>query len=280
VEKALQTAGATLDALDLIAVTVGPGLVGSLLVGLETAKMLAYITHLPLVGVNHIEGHLLSPFVDEACRSRLDVPYVALVVSGGHTSLFHVTEVGDYTCLGQTLDDAAGEAFDKVAKRLGHPYPGGPLIDRMAERGDPRRFRLPRPMLGRGLDFSFSGLKTAVSTRVDVLEKRPREEWEADLGASVQAAIVDVLVAKCRKALARTGVERLVVCGGVACNRGLRSAVRELGEALGVEVLIPAPSLCTDNGAMIAAAGAMRFERHMGSDLDGFELDVDASLPL
>ncbi|MBN1944077.1 MAG: tRNA (adenosine(37)-N6)-threonylcarbamoyltransferase complex transferase subunit TsaD [Bradymonadales bacterium] len=280
-QKTLEESGVSLSDLDLVAVTRGPGLVGSLLVGLETAKMLAYIHNLPLVGVNHIEGHLLSPFVDPDCAKRLDFPYVALVVSGGHTALIQVHQVGKYTLLGRTLDDAAGEAFDKVAKRLGAPYPGGPYIEQCGQGGDPGRYHLPIPMAGKGLDFSFSGLKTAAALLIGRLEADQSDRgWLSDLCAAVQRAVVESLVSKAMSAVAQVAATRLVVAGGVACNSGLRAAIlRECGQK-GIEVFIPRRDLCTDNGAMTACAGTFAFRRNPESGFTQFSMDVEAAFPL
>lgn len=284
IEKALGDAGVTPEDLDLVAVTVGPGLVGSLLVGLETAKMFAWVHDLPLIGVNHIEGHVLSPLVDAVCGPRVRFPYVALVASGGHTSLFDVREVGRYRCLGRTLDDAAGEAFDKVAKRLGGPYPGGPWIERTASGGDPARFPMPRPLYGKGLDFSFSGLKTAVATCVDRLEREGGEgDWVADVCAATQDAVSSVLVRKALKAARKLGADQIALAGGVACNGPLREHAEAEAAKVKVEVLVPARSLCTDNAAMIACVGGLRWARLGASARAGFGqhgLDVAASLPL
>jgi N6-L-threonylcarbamoyladenine synthase len=280
-QRALEQAGVGLEDLDQVAVTRGPGLVGALMVGVETAKAIGYACDLPVRGVNHLEGHLLSPFVDADCHAAVGFPYVALVVSGGHTALYHAAGVGRYELLGRTLDDAAGEAFDKVAKRLGAGYPGGPWIERTASGGDPRRYPLPSPMLGRGLDFSFSGLKTAAMALIEELERTagPGGPWIPDVCAAVQAAVVRVLVQKALQAARRTGAPRLVVAGGVACNGALREAAREGAERAGLTLIVPSRHLCTDNGAMIACVGALREEvdprpRHFAE----FELDVKASL--
>ena len=285
IDDALAQAGVSLSAIDQIAVTVGPGLVGALMVGLETAKGLAYVHNIPLIGVNHLEGHVLSPWVDDDCSEGLGFPYLATIVSGGHTSLVLARGPGDYRTLGRTRDDAAGEAFDKVAKRLGEGYPGGPFIDRAAGAGDPNRFPLPSPMLGRGLDFSFSGLKTAAATLIGRLEEeaegggQSRADWLPHVCASVQQAVVRVLVSKSIKAIRRTRVRRWVVAGGVACNSALRSQAATAADRNGVQLFIPEGSLCTDNAAMIAAAGALR-ERPRGSVRDALGLDVSANLAL
>src|SRR5688572_21870734 len=245
-----------------VAYTEGPGLAGALLVGASAAHGLAYALGVPAIGLHHLEGHLLSPLLAEPAP---EFPFVALLVSGGHTQLMRVGGVGDYTLLGETLDDAAGEAFDKSAKLLGLGYPGGPEIAKLASRGRAGRFRLPRPMLASAdLDFSFSGLKTAVLTtaRAQPLD----EQGRADLAAEVQAAIVEVLVAKSLAALERSGLTRLVVAGGVGANRLLRETLTARAQARGFRVFYPDLELCTDNGAMIAFAGAKRLERSRSHD--------------
>ena len=255
VERALERAEVSLDEVAGIGVTSGPGLVGSLLVGLCFAKALAYRAGKPLLAVHHIEGHLASARLDP---EPLELPFLGLVVSGGHTALYRVETLGQIELLGQTRDDAAGEAFDKVAKRMGLGYPGGREIDLAAARGDGRAIPLPRPMLREpGLDMSFSGLKTAVALEVARAEERgggslgPQDL--ADLAASFQEAVVDVLVEKAQRALAATGLRRLALVGGLAANRRLRVRMAELGEDLGVDVRYPPTTLCTDNAAMIAA---------------------------
>jgi N6-L-threonylcarbamoyladenine synthase len=246
-----------LSDLCAVAYTRGPGLAGALLVGASTAHGLGYALRVPVLGVHHLEAHLLSPLL---ATPAPEFPFVALLVSGGHTQLMRVGGIGDYTLLGETVDDAAGEAFDKSAKLLGLGYPGGPLISRLAERGTAARYRLPRPMLGSSdLDFSFSGLKTAVL--LAARERALTAQDRADLAAEVEAAIVDVLVAKSVAALERTGLERLVVAGGVGANRVLRARLTTRAEALGCSVYYPDLELCTDNGAMVAHAGALRLAR-------------------
>ena len=250
--RVLAEAGLNLGDLDAIAYTQGPGLAGALLVGAGFANALAAALHIPAIGVHHLEGHLLSPLLAEP---RPDFPFVALLVSGGHTQLMRVDGVGRYALLGETLDDAAGEAFDKTAQLLGLGYPGGPAVSTMAETGNPARFRLPRPMLRSGdLDFSFAGLKTAALT----LAKKEGIAARADIAAGFQAAVVDVLAAKCLAALGHTGMMRLVVSGGVGANRALRARLDEEAARHGFGVFYPALELCTDNGAMIAYAGALR----------------------
>ena len=246
-----------LAAVDVVAYTRGPGLAGALLVGAGVACALGAALDRPVLGVHHLEGHLLSPFLS---ADPPQVPFVALLVSGGHTQLMRVDAVGDYRLLGETIDDAAGEAFDKSAKLLGLGYPGGPALARLAEQGDPASFRLPRPLLRSGdLDFSFAGLKTAVLTQVKKLGDELASH-RADLAASTQAAIVDVLCRKSMTALEQTGLKRLVVAGGVGANRELRRQLDAACKTRGVRVHYPELHLCTDNGAMIALAAAMRLQ--------------------
>ncbi|MEO3713920.1 tRNA (adenosine(37)-N6)-threonylcarbamoyltransferase complex transferase subunit TsaD [Roseateles flavus] len=248
-----------LQDVDVIAYTEGPGLAGALLVGAGVAVSLAAALGKPAVGVHHLEGHLLSPFLS---ADPPEFPFVALLVSGGHTQLMRVDEVGQYEILGETIDDAAGEAFDKSAKLLGLPYPGGPHLSKLAEQGRADAFELPRPLLHSGKpDFSFAGLKTAVLTQVKKLGDAPSEQQRADLAASTQAAIVEVLVKKSLLALRNTGLKRLVVAGGVGANALLRTELNTACVKRGVRVHYPELSLCTDNGAMIAMAAAMRLQR-------------------
>ena len=258
-EEVLAQSGRARGDIDAIAYTQGPGLAGALLVGASIANALAMAWDKPTVGIHHLEGHLLSPLlVDEPPP----FPFVALLVSGGHTQLMRVTDVGVYETLGETLDDAAGEAFDKTAKLLGLGYPGGPEVSRMAEFGTPGAVGLPRPMLHSGdLDFSFSGLKTAVLTHVKKLGTNVCEQDKADLARGFVDAAVDVLVAKSLAALKRTQLKRLVVAGGVGANRQLRDALSAAAQKRGFDVHYPDLSLCTDNGAMIALAGALRLQR-------------------
>ena len=238
--------------IDGIGYTEGPGLAGALLVGASFAHALGLSLGVPALGIHHLEGHLLSPLLS---AHRPDFPFVALLVSGGHTQLMRVDGVGRYALLGDTQDDAAGEAFDKTAQLLGLGYPGGPALSKLAEAGKPGRYRLPRPMLASGLDFSFSGLKTAVLTIV-----KNGNPDHADLARAFVDAIVEVLVAKCVRALETTGLTRLVVAGGVGANRQLRGALNAESGRRGFEVFYPEPELCTDNGAMIAFAAALRLE--------------------
>lgn len=257
--QVLGEAGLSLGDVDCVAYTRGPGLAGALLVGAGVACSLAAALQRPVVGVHHLEGHLLSPFLSADAPT---FPFVALLVSGGHTQLMRVTDVGHYELLGETIDDAAGEAFDKSAKLLGLGYPGGPALARLAEFGNPASFELPRPLLHSGdLDFSFAGLKTAVRTQVLKLGSNVCEQERADLAAAAQQAIVDVLVAKTLKALRQTGLQRLVVAGGVGANALLRSRLNAECAKRQVRVHYPELALCTDNGAMIALAAAMRLQR-------------------
>ena len=283
VDRALADAGVALDDVDGIAVTIGPGLVGSLLVGVSYAKSLAYARRKPIVGVNHIEGHIFSVVFD---NPAVEYPAVALVVSGGHTNLFLIPEPERYVRLGRTRDDAAGEAYDKVAKLLGLGYPGGPVVDRLAERGDPDRaplvFHVPQ-MRDDTLDFSFSGLKTAVLRYVKENAVEPVASGEepsqaiCDLAASFQQAAVRSLRARLRAAVERHAPRSIVLAGGVACNSALRAAVEALGAKARVPVLKPAPILTTDNAAMIAAAGHPKLARGESAGLD---LNADPSLRL
>lgn len=257
----LSDAGLTLQDVGAVAYTAGPGLAGALLVGASVAQSLAWSLSLPAIAIHHLEGHLLSPRLADPCPA---FPFVALLVSGGHTQLMRVDDVGQYTLLGETMDDAAGEAFDKTAKLLGLGYPGGPALARLAEQGDLEAIRLPRPMLHSGnLDFSFSGLKTAVLTRLKSAQAQTvvSETLAADLAAATQAAIVDVLVAKSIAALDHTGLKRLVVAGGVGANQQLRSKLALELKKRKAEAFFPPLELCTDNGAMIAFAAAQRISR-------------------
>src|SRR6185436_8920872 len=254
----LEDSGRRIEDVDLVAYTQGPGLGGALLVGASVATGIGLALGKPVVGIHHLEGHLLSPLLAEP---RPDFPFVALLVSGGHTQLMRVDGVGRYSLLGETQDDAAGEAFDKTAKLLGLGYPGGPALSALAEKGRPGRYRLPRPMIDSGdLDFSFSGLKTAVLT----LTKRDHDA--ADLARAFVDAVVEVLVAKCVHALRRNGLARLVVAGGVGANKQLRAALDAEGAKRGFDVFYPEPELCTDNGAMIAFAAAQRIAHAKESD--------------
>ncbi len=259
----LQEAGLSLHDVSAVAYTAGPGLAGALLVGASVAQSLAWSLSLPAIPIHHLEGHLLSPRLADPCPA---FPFVALLVSGGHTQLMRVDDVGRYTLLGETMDDAAGEAFDKTAKLLGLGYPGGPALARLAEQGNPDAISLPRPMLHSGnLDFSFSGLKTAVLTRLKEAQALEvvSETLAADLAAATQQAIIEVLVAKSIKALDQTGLKRLVVAGGVGANRLLRAKLAHALTKRQAEAFFPPVELCTDNGAMIAFAAAQRIARGM-----------------
>jgi N6-L-threonylcarbamoyladenine synthase len=276
-QTVFEEAGRHLAAVDVVAYTRGPGLAGALLVGAGVACALGAALERPVLGVHHLEGHLLSPFLS---ADAPEFPFVALLVSGGHTQLMRVDGVGRYELLGETIDDAAGEAFDKSAKLMGLPYPGGPWLAKLAEQGDANAFKLPRPLLHSGdLDFSFAGLKTAVLTQArklgDELEAR-----KADLAASTQAAIVEVLLKKSLGAIERTGLERLVVAGGVGANRSLRERLNAACAGRGVRVHYPELHLCTDNGAMIAMAAAMRVQAGIQKPTGRYAFDVRPRWPL
>ncbi len=276
--QVLAQAGATLASVDLVAYTRGPGLAGALLVGAGVAVALASALDLPALGVHHLEGHLLSPFLAE---DPPQFPFVALLVSGGHSQLMDVRGVGDYTLLGETIDDAAGEAFDKTAKLLGLGYPGGPALARLAALGNAQAFALPRPLLHSGnLDFSFAGLKTAVATQLRKLGDDPSERLRADLAASTQAAIVDVLAAKSMRALETRGMRRLVVAGGVGANLRLREKLDAAAARIGAKVHYPPLALCTDNGAMIALAAALRLQYGLADVDRSGAFDVRPRWPL
>ncbi len=276
--QVLAQAGKALPAIDVVAYTRGPGLAGALLVGAGVACALGAALGRPVLGVHHLEGHLLSPFLS---GDPPEFPFVALLVSGGHTQLMRVDGVGRYQLLGETIDDAAGEAFDKSAKLLGLGYPGGPALARLAEFGDPAAYKLPRPLLHSGnLDFSFAGLKTAVLTQARRFEGHPCEQTRADLAASTQAAIVEVLVKKSLKALEATGLKRLVVAGGVGANQRLREQLDGACAQRQVRVHYPELHLCTDNGAMIALAAAMRLQSGVARPRTDYAFDVRPRWPL
>ena len=267
-QAALQEAHLTAKDIDGIAYTSGPGLVGALLVGSTVARSLAYAWNIPAIGVHHMEGHLLAPMLEE---NPPHFPFVALLVSGGHTQLVRVDGVGRYELLGESIDDAAGEAFDKTAKLLGLDYPGGAALARLALKGTPNRFAFPRPMTDRpGLDFSFSGLKTfAANTLHQVVQEEGEltEQSKADIAYAFQEAVVDTLAIKCKRALKQTGLKRLVIAGGVSANKQLRQTLAELMQQLGGDVFYPQPQFCTDNGAMIAYAGFLRLKQGQQQDL-------------
>ena len=278
VREALSRADINMRDLDGVAVTVGPGLVGALLVGLYYAKGISFAHNIPLAAVNHLEGHILSIFLE---KEAPEFPFVALTVSGGHTSLYHVKGYGIYSQMGQTLDDAAGEAFDKVAKILGLGYPGGTIIEKMARDGVGDRIKFPRAYLSNdSLDFSFSGLKTAVAMYVEKWQRHsPGNDTVlmADIAASFQESVVDVLVDKLMKARQKTGAMSVVAAGGVACNNRLRNRLRDEVFGEGVRVYYPRPEYCTDNGAMIALAG---YHRLLHSEISDLSMDVMSRYPI
>ncbi len=253
-KQLLRQAGMDRGDIGGVAYTAGPGLIGALLVGAALGRTLAWALGVPAVAIHHMEGHLLAPMLEDNPPA---FPFVALLVSGGHTQLVEVHDIGRYTLLGDTLDDAAGEAFDKTAKLLELDYPGGPALARLAERGNPARFHFPRPMVNRpGLDFSFSGLKTfALRT---LKEQGHDPQTRADIARAFEDAVVETLVIKCRRALVETGLTRLVVAGGVSANRSLRECLKSITAEEGIDVFFPRPEFCTDNGAMIAYAGYLR----------------------
>ncbi len=273
IKEVLKEANLTPDDLDGVAYTAGPGLVGALLVGCSIGRSLAYGWDLPAVPVHHMEGHLLAPMLEENVP---DFPFVALLVSGGHTMLVRVDGIGKYELLGESVDDAAGEAFDKTAKLLGLDYPGGPALSKMAESGTKGRFKMPRPMTDRpGLDFSFSGLKTAAGTiiRKEIEQQKAQgregmdEQTHADIAYAFQEAVVDTLAIKCRRALQQCELKRLVIAGGVSANSALREKLAQITKKLGGAVFSPRPEFCTDNGAMIAYAGLQRLKAGTDADL-------------
>jgi N6-L-threonylcarbamoyladenine synthase len=264
VRAVLDEAGSKVSDINGVAYTAGPGLVGALLVGASIGRSLAWSWGVPAIGIHHMEGHLLAPMLE---RPAPEFPFIALLVSGGHSMLVQVEGIGAYRILGDTLDDAAGEAFDKTAKLLGLDYPGGPALAKLAEQGDPSRFRFPRPMTDRpGLDFSFSGLKTFALTTCQAHGDDPQAR--ADIARAFQDAVVDTMVIKCRRALQQAGVGRLVVAGGVGANQALRAGLSDLAGTLGAEVFYPRLEFCTDNGAMIAYAGACRLQAGQRQDLE------------
>jgi N6-L-threonylcarbamoyladenine synthase len=279
VDEALKQAEISFADLSAVAVCNGPGLIGSLLIGCSFAKAVCYSRHIPLVAVNHLEGHLLSVFLE---NSSPEFPFLSLIVSGGHTSLHIAEDFGRYIELGRTRDDAAGEAYDKVSKLLGLEYPGGPIIDRLAAKGDPRAIDFPRAYLPESFDFSFSGLKTAVLQflrKENLLEKplSPDSDLLHNIAASFQAAVTDVLVRKTKWAAKKTWIRQVTLSGGVSANSSLRKKMMEMGKEKGVEVFIPSVSLCTDNAAMIAAAGHHHF---LKKDFAGLDLNPTAYLSL
>jgi len=271
IQQVLNDADCTKQDITGVAYTAGPGLVGALLVGTSIGRSLAWAWDIPAVAVHHMEGHLLAPLLEE---NPPTFPFVALLVSGGHTLLVEVNGVGQYTILGETLDDAAGEAFDKTAKLLGLDYPGGPALAKLAKQGNPKRFHFPRPMTKRpGLDFSFSGLKTfAITTlRDNTADNINSQQTRADIARAFEDAVADTFAIKCKRALQQTGLKRLVIAGGVSANHTLRERLSQLAEKEGFETFYPRPAFCTDNGAMIAFAGSLRLatgqkqDKHFGA---------------
>jgi N6-L-threonylcarbamoyladenine synthase len=263
IKAAMQDANTTADDIDAVAFTAGPGLVGALLVGATIGRSLAMAWNKPAVAVHHMEGHLLAPMLEE---TPPEYPFLALLVSGGHTLIVRVDGIGKYQIMGESIDDAAGEAFDKTAKLMGLDYPGGPRLSKLAEQGTPGRFKFPRPMTDRpGLDMSFSGLKTAAATTIAA--EGGDDQTKADIAHAFQQAVVDTLIIKCRRALDETGFNRLVIAGGVSANRSLRAQLGELMGSRGGAVFYPRTEFCTDNGAMIAYAGMQRFKAGQLQDL-------------
>ena len=275
IQEALDEANCTFKDLDLIGVTQGPGLVGALLVGISTAKALAYGLDIPLIGVNHIEGHICANYIE---HKDLEPPFTCLVVSGGHTYLLNVKSYVDYELVGRTRDDAAGEAFDKVARALGLPYPGGPHIDRLAKIGDKDSIPFPRVYLEDGsYDFSFSGLKTAVLNYLNQMKQKGEEIIVEDVAASFQQAVLDVLVDKAFRLVQETSSKKIVIAGGVAANEGLRNMLESRGEEEGIRIYYPSRILCTDNAAMIGSAAYYHYINGERSDLS---LNVEPNLGL
>ncbi|TMO44735.1 tRNA (adenosine(37)-N6)-threonylcarbamoyltransferase complex transferase subunit TsaD [Pseudoalteromonas ruthenica] len=263
IEAAFAEAKCGPEDLDGVAYTAGPGLVGALLVGSSIARSLAYGWQLPTVAVHHMEGHLLAPMLEERVP---EFPFVALLVSGGHTLLVKVSNIGEYQVLGESVDDAAGEAFDKTAKLLGLDYPGGPLLAKLAEQGTPGRFKFPRPMTDRpGLDFSFSGLKTSAANTIR--NEGDDSQTKADIAHAFQTAVIDTLAIKCKRALKQTSIKRLVIAGGVSANTYLREQLAKVMQGMQGEVYYPRPAFCTDNGAMIAYAGMQRLKAGQTGDV-------------
>lgn len=272
IQAVLKEAALIPQDIDGIAFTKGPGLAGALLVGTVVAQSLRFAWNIPAIGVHHMEGHLLAPMLEENPPA---FPFIALLVSGGHSQLIKVTTLGEYELLGESLDDAAGEAFDKTAKLLGLPYPGGPHLATLAQKGYGARFDFPRPLLDKGLNFSFSGLKTAVA---NVIQKTTLDDQtRADIAASFEQAVIDTLVAKSLRALNSAGLKRLVIAGGVGANQHLRETLMQLAQKQGFSVFYPRPIFCTDNGAMIAYAGCQRL---LAGEVEDFNMQVRARWPL
>lgn len=266
VEKALEDAGLSFKDIDAIGVTYGPGLVGALLVGLQYAKGLSYALKLPLIGVNHIEGHISANFIQ---HKELEPPFVCLVVSGGHTALVHMKNHGEFEVMGQTMDDAAGEAYDKVARAIGLGYPGGPKIDKLSKEGNPEAIKFPRANFHKeSLDFSFSGVKSAVLNYLNGMDMKGEAVNRADIAASFQKSVVEVLVDNAMKACKQKAVDKIVIAGGVASNSCLRETLENRGKKENIKVLFPEPILCTDNAAMIGSAAYFEFINGKKSDLN------------
>ena len=275
IEEALQQADVTLKDIDAIAVTYGPGLVGALLVGVSAAKAISFATGIPLVGVHHIEGHISANYIE---NKELEPPFVCLVVSGGHSHLVKVKDYGEYEILGRTRDDAAGEAFDKVARAIGLGYPGGPKIDKVSKEGNPDAIKFPRAKVADSVyDFSFSGLKSAVLNYLNSCEMKGIEICQADVAASFQKAVVDVLVEHSMQAVKECGMKKFAIAGGVASNSSLRSALEKACAERGIEFYHPSPILCTDNAAMIGAAGYYEYRKGVRS---GYDLNAVPNLKL
>ncbi|RJQ52525.1 MAG: tRNA (adenosine(37)-N6)-threonylcarbamoyltransferase complex transferase subunit TsaD [Nitrospiraceae bacterium] len=269
VNEAMQRAGVDFPDISAISVSYGPGLIGSLLVGVCFSKALSFVRNIPLVAVNHLEGHIFSIFLE----AKPEFPFIALVVSGGHTSIYRVNGFGDYSELGRTRDDAAGEAFDKVAKLLGFGYPGGPVIDAIALKGNRKAVNFPKSLLREGLDFSFSGLKTAVMNHIRTSDEIKKE----DIAASFQDSVVEILTIKALEAAQANGIKRIILSGGVSANSALRASIKEKAAEAGLEVYLPSVRLCTDNAAMIASAGYHHFINGRMAD---YTLNPKAYLPL
>lgn len=274
IDEALSRAGVELADIDAIAVTYGPGLVGALLVGLSAAKALTFALDKPLIGVNHLEGHVFANFIAD---DELEPPFLALVVSGGHTALMRVADYNSFELLGQTKDDAAGEAFDKIARFMGLQYPGGPEIEKLARGGNPAAVDFPRALLDQGYDFSFSGLKSAVINYLHKEKQAGREISRDDVAASFQEAIVDVLVKKSIQALEATGLKKIVLAGGVSANKTLQEELARAASAVGVSLVYPKQVLCTDNAVMIACRGYYKF---INREFSGLDLNADPALKL
>lgn len=275
IDEVLKEANCSIEDIDGIAYTQGPGLVGALMVGAATAQSLAMVWQKPAIGIHHMEGHLLAPMLENTPPA---FPLIALLVSGGHTQLVLVRAIGDYTLLGESLDDAAGEAFDKAAKMMGLSYPGGPAIAKIAELGDEKRFSFPRPMVNRpGLDFSFSGLKTYTGTTIAAFGDAITEQDKADIAAGFQKAVVDTLTIKCRRALEQVSCKSLIIAGGVSANKALRASLEQMVAKYDAQLYYARPALCTDNGAMIAYAGCQRLKAGQTSPM---AIDVKPRWPM